>query len=49
MHNLTFYQEWMRMIRVNVEKGNLHDMLKKYFPRRAFDELKGRFPEVLKV
>lgn len=49
MHNLTFYHEWMRMIRVNVEKGNLPDMLKKYFPQRAFDELKGRFPEVLKV
>ncbi len=49
LHNLLFYKDWMNIIQESIGQKELHKLLMKYIPPRAFDELIERFPEVQEV
>lgn len=45
-HNLTFYTNWMNMIRKDIKSGNIVNTVKKYVPVDAYKKLSKALPEV---
>jgi len=45
-HNLTFYTNWMNMIRKDIKSDNLVNTVKKYLPVDAYKKLSKALPEV---
>ncbi|MEN6318928.1 MAG: toll/interleukin-1 receptor domain-containing protein [Syntrophaceae bacterium] len=46
-HNLTFYKNWMAMIREGIKSGKIIDIVNKYLPVGAYEKLNQEIPEVL--